>query len=95
MVAAPVGKLQLAGNKALERSVSFARQRHRIESFHIITVADCRRRIMLAGIAIVFLVLWVLGFLVFHVTVAFIHILLIIAAVLLVLHFVRGSGAAS
>ncbi len=50
---------------------------------------------MLAGVAIIFLVLWVLGFLVFHVTVAFIHILLIIAAVALVLHFVNGRGTST
>lgn len=50
---------------------------------------------MLAGIAIIFLVLWVLGFLVFHVTVAFIHILLVIAAVALVLHFVNGRGTSA
>ena len=50
---------------------------------------------MLAGIAIVFLILWVLGFFVFHVTVAFIHILLIIAVVTLVLHFINGRGASS
>jgi len=49
---------------------------------------------MLAGIAILFLIFWVLGFLVFHVTVAFIHILLIIAVVALVLHFVNGRGTA-
>jgi hypothetical protein len=47
---------------------------------------------MLAGVAIIFFVLWVLGFVVFHVTVAFIHILLIIAAVALVLHFVNGRS---
>jgi hypothetical protein len=50
---------------------------------------------MLAAVAVVFLVLWVLGFLVFHVTVAFIHILLIIAAVALVLHFVNGRGTSA
>lgn len=50
---------------------------------------------MLLGVAVIFLVLWVLGFLVFHVTVAFIHILLIIAAVALVLHFVNGRGTST
>lgn len=50
---------------------------------------------MLAGVAIIFLVLWVLGFVVFHVSVAFIHILLVIAAVALVLHFVNGRGTSS
>jgi hypothetical protein len=50
---------------------------------------------MLAALAIIFLVLWVLGFLVFHISVAFIHLLLIIAVVALVLHFVRGRGVSS
>ena len=50
---------------------------------------------MLAAIGVVFLVLWALGFLVFHVTVAFIHLLLIIAMVAIVLHFVRGRGVSS
>lgn len=50
---------------------------------------------MLAGIAVIFFILWALGFVVFHVTVAFIHILLIIAAVSLVLHFVKGRGTST
>ncbi len=50
---------------------------------------------MLVAIGVVFLVLWALGFLVFHVTVAFIHLLLIIAVVAIVLHFVRGRGVSS
>jgi hypothetical protein len=49
---------------------------------------------MLAGIAGLFLVLWLLGFLAFHVTVGAIHILLVIALVLFVIHFFRGRGAA-
>lgn len=47
---------------------------------------------MFAAIAVVFIVLWALGFLVFHVTVGFIHILLVVAVVSLVLHFMRGRG---
>ena len=50
---------------------------------------------MLAGVAIIFLVLWVLGFLVFHVTVGLIHILLIVAAVSLVLHFINGRSTSA
>ncbi len=50
---------------------------------------------MLAGVALVFLILWVLSFVVFHVTVAFIHILLIIAGVAIVLHFVKGRGTST
>lgn len=45
---------------------------------------------MLATIAIVLLVLWLLGFFAFHVTTAAIHVLLLIALVMVVLHFFRG-----
>lgn len=47
---------------------------------------------MLLAVAAVLLVLWLLGFLAFHLG-AFIHILIVIAVVVLVLHFVRGRGA--
>lgn len=36
---------------------------------------------MLWGIAVVFFVLWMLGFLAFHVTTGFIHLLLVLALV--------------
>jgi hypothetical protein len=49
--------------------------------------------IMLAAIATVLLVLWLLGFLAFHVTFGAIHLLLMIAVILLVMHFVTGRGA--
>jgi len=45
---------------------------------------------MFATIAAVLVVLWLLGFLAFHVTSAAIHLLLLIAVVMIVLHFVRG-----
>ena len=45
---------------------------------------------MLITIAVVLLVLWLLGFFAFHVTSAFIHIVLIIAVVMIVLHFLQG-----
>jgi hypothetical protein len=48
---------------------------------------------MLGLIAAVLIVLWLLGFFAFHVTTAMIHIILVVALVLLVLHFVRGSTA--
>lgn len=44
---------------------------------------------MFGMIALVLVVLWALGFFAFHVTAAFIHLLLIIALVLVVLHFLR------
>ena len=45
---------------------------------------------MLAIIAVILLVLWLGGFFAFHVTTAFIHVLLLIAVVLVIMHFVRG-----
>jgi uncharacterized sodium:solute symporter family permease YidK len=44
---------------------------------------------MLAMIAVVLIVLWLLGFFAFHVTAAAIHVALVVGVVLLVLHFVR------
>lgn len=48
---------------------------------------------MLGIIAAVLIVLWLLGFFAFHVTAAFIHVALIVALILLVLHFMRRSTA--
>jgi hypothetical protein len=47
---------------------------------------------MLAALAGILIVLWLLGFLAFHVTSGVIHILLIVALISLVMHFVRGRG---
>jgi undecaprenyl pyrophosphate phosphatase UppP len=46
--------------------------------------------VMLAIIAAVLVILWLLGFLAFHVTTGFIHLLLILAVISLVIHFLRG-----
>jgi Family of unknown function (DUF5670) len=40
---------------------------------------------------LVLLIGWVLGFIVFHVSSALIHLLLIVAVIALILHFVRGT----
>ena len=48
---------------------------------------------MLAVIAAVLIVLWLLGFFAFHVTSAFIHVALVVGAILLVMHFMRGRPA--
>ena len=47
---------------------------------------------MLWTIAVILLILWALGF-GFHVAGGLIHLLLIVAVVALVLHFVRGGRA--
>ncbi|HEY6263628.1 MAG TPA: lmo0937 family membrane protein [Candidatus Acidoferrum sp.] len=46
---------------------------------------------MLGLIAAVLIILWLLGFLAFHISAGVIHILLVIGLVLLVLHFVSGN----
>jgi Family of unknown function (DUF5670) len=43
---------------------------------------------------IILLIGWLMGFAVFHVSSALIHILLVVALISLVLHFVRGPRAA-
>jgi hypothetical protein len=48
---------------------------------------------MLGLIAAVLIVLWLLGFLAFHVSSGLIHILLIIGIVMLLLHLFRGRSA--
>lgn len=45
---------------------------------------------MLGMIAVVLIVLWVLGYFAFKVTKGLIHILLVVGAILLLLHFLRG-----
>ncbi|MGA2607295.1 MAG: lmo0937 family membrane protein [Terriglobia bacterium] len=46
---------------------------------------------MLGIIAAILIVLWLLGFFAFHVTNAFIHVVLVLGIILLVVHFVRRS----
>ena len=47
---------------------------------------------MLLTIAIILAVLWLLGVFAFHVAGGIIHIVLVVAVIALVLHFVRGRG---
>ena len=48
---------------------------------------------MLGTIAAVLIILWLLGFLAFHVSSGLIHVLLVIGIVVLLLHFFRGRSA--
>jgi len=49
---------------------------------------------LLGFIAAVLIVLWLLGFLAFHVSTGLIHVLLVIGIVMLLLHFFRGRATA-
>jgi hypothetical protein len=46
---------------------------------------------MLLTIGIILLVCWALGFLAFHVTAGFIHLLVVLGLILVALHFFRGA----
>ena len=46
---------------------------------------------MLLTIALILFVLWALGLFAFHVTSGLIHLILIIAVIVIVLHFIRGG----
>jgi len=47
---------------------------------------------MLGIIAAVLIVLWLLGFLAFHVSSGLIHVLLVIGIIMILLHLFRGRG---
>jgi hypothetical protein len=47
---------------------------------------------MLFLIAAILVVLWLLGFFVLHISSFLIHILLIVAVIVVILHFVRGRA---
>jgi len=49
---------------------------------------------VLALIGLVLLVLWLLGFVAFHVTTGVIHILLVLAVISIIVHFLRGRTVA-
>ena len=45
---------------------------------------------MFIGLGVILLIAWILAFAVFHVAGFFIHLLLIVAAISLIWHFVKG-----
>jgi hypothetical protein len=53
-----------------------------------------KRRTMFLVLGFVLLLLWLGGFFMFHVTAFFIHILLILAVVSIIFHFLRGTTSA-
>jgi len=48
--------------------------------------------LMLLTLAIILLIAWALGFLAFHIATSLIHVVIVVAVILLVLHFVRGRS---
>ncbi|HEY5952045.1 MAG TPA: lmo0937 family membrane protein [Kofleriaceae bacterium] len=50
-------------------------------------------KLMLLALAVILAIAWLLGFSVFHVASAAIHILVVLAVVALIVHFVQGRSA--
>jgi Family of unknown function (DUF5670) len=48
---------------------------------------------MFLVVALILVLAWIGGFVVFHVAGFFIHLLLILAVISLIMHFVRGTAA--
>jgi hypothetical protein len=48
---------------------------------------------MLLALAVILLIAWLLGLVAFHVTAWFIHVLIVLAIIVAVLHFMRGRPA--
>jgi Family of unknown function (DUF5670) len=48
---------------------------------------------MLLILGIILLILWLAGMIAFHVTAWFIHILIVIAVIMFILHLVRGRSS--
>jgi hypothetical protein len=49
---------------------------------------------MFLGLFVILLLMWMLGFFAFHVAGGLIHLLLIVAVISLVFHFIRGRSVA-
>ena len=49
---------------------------------------------MFLGLGLILLLLWLGGFFVFHISAFFIHVLLILAVISVIFHFMRGGAAA-
>jgi len=49
---------------------------------------------MLFGLAVLLVVLWMLGFLAFHITTGFIHLLLVVAVIVVLFRLVGGRSTA-
>ncbi len=47
---------------------------------------------MLFGLAVVLVVLWMFGFLAFHITTGFIHLLLVVAVVVVLFRLIGGRS---
>lgn len=59
-----------------------------------VTIQFVQEAHVLALIGLVLLVMWLLGFVAFHVSSGVIHILLVLAVISIIMHFLRGRTVA-
>ena len=76
------GKCGVNATPVTAHSVDFPRTRR-------LTLHKENRLLLTLGV--ILLVIWALCFLAFHVTVGLIHILIVIAVIAIIMHFIRGS----
>lgn len=55
---------------------------------------ECTMRFVFLVLAFIFLIIWLFSWAAFHIAGGLIHILLVIAVILFIVHFVRGRPAA-
>jgi len=56
----------------------------------LISTVKRRKDNMLAILALILIVLWLLGFFAFHVSTGLIHLALVVGIILILVHFLRG-----
>ena len=86
---------RLVKQARIQREVGIRAARDKSTSHFVALVELEGVKDMLGIIAAVLIVLWLLGFLAFHVSSGLIHVLLIIGIVMLLAHFFRGRTATS
>ena len=82
----------LSNEGSFERQSNSPAQTRFQDHDSVIAVHSSEANIMFLVIGIVLFLLWIGGFFIFHVTSFFIHILLILAVIVIVFHFLRGSA---
>lgn len=66
--------------------------RHHVETLYAGNLSSNIQFIMLTTIATILVILWLLGYLGFHVLGSFIHILLVIAVIMFVFRIIQGRN---
>jgi hypothetical protein len=85
------GRADLAGAAETEVRAGSTREGH-AQASPLLSSTGGGGEVLLT-LAIILLIAWLLGLVAFHVTAWFIHILIVLAVIIFILHFVRGRPA--